>query len=209
MSLFQFVVQENCLYEGNRVFKQICGIPMGEESQSNFGWYLLLTYIHERNNNLNKEILSYRYIDVLIVKLDNDNTNLDFDYYPNNLKLELSSMDIKNINYLDINMKLENENLVIGVFDKRNYLNFKTIKSLHFDSNVHISVMGNVFKNGLNHIERLSSGVKEMFGDIKWCSQGLLQGYPDNFVKRMTGFYKEKQLSNWGKFIFGGKRWYG
>lgn len=50
-------------------------------------------------NNINSDILSYRYIeDVLIVRLSNANTILDFDYYPNTLNLELFSRNRKNNN---------------------------------------------------------------------------------------------------------------
>lgn len=50
-------------------------------------------------NNINSDILSYRYIeDVLIVRLNNANTILDFDYYPNTLNLELFSRNRKNNN---------------------------------------------------------------------------------------------------------------
>lgn len=59
-----------------------------------FRMYLVSTYVYERNNKLNSEILSYIYIKVvLIVKLNNDSANLDFAYYPNTLKLELPSKE--------------------------------------------------------------------------------------------------------------------
>lgn len=56
-------------------------------------------------------------------------------------------MDYNYINLLDINISLYKENLVTKVFDKRNNFNLKTLKLLHFDSCVHISVKRNIFRN--------------------------------------------------------------
>lgn len=60
-------------------------------------------------------------------------------------------------------MKLKSENLFTRLFDKRNYFNFKHLQLMsHFESNVHISIKRNVFKNYLIPIERLNSEVKDM-----------------------------------------------
>lgn len=58
------------------------------------------------NNRYIKCVISFRYIDVLIIELNGMKANLDFNYYPKNLGLKLSSNhNDKKINNLDVNLK--------------------------------------------------------------------------------------------------------
>lgn len=125
-------------------------------------------------------MLSYRYIDdVSRVELNKPYTNLDSVYYLQNLKLEFSSWNNKSIKCLDVNMKLRTDNLLTSVYDKRNDFGFKTIKILHFDSYARILVCRNVFTNGLNRIERLSSTVSDLICKIiKGYNQTFMHDYP-------------------------------
>lgn len=69
-----------------------------------------------------------------------------------------------------VNIKLENGNLFTKVDEKINDLDFNAIKIFFFDLNVvHNLVFRNVFMNGLNQIERLSSRVKYLSGKNVKC----------------------------------------
>lgn len=47
--------------------------------------------------------------------------------------------------------------LITSRYDKHNSFNFDVLKMLNFGSNVHLSIYRNIFVNGLNRIDRLSS----------------------------------------------------
>lgn len=88
--------------------------------------------------------------------------NFDFIFYPDTLKLKLRCKGQVNVNYLHVNMEITHGDLVTGVFDKRDGFIFETIKILYFNSNVHICIFRNIFLNGINRIERLSSTINDM-----------------------------------------------
>lgn len=62
----------------------------------------------------------------------------------------------KHLNFRDVNIKIEGENLITKLFEKKKlYFNFKTLNLLHFDSTTPISIKRNMFKNDIIRIKRL------------------------------------------------------
>lgn len=86
---------------------------------------------------------------------------------------------------------MKNDKLVTTIYDKRDDFVFKTVKILHFDSNVHISIFRNVLMNGLKRIERLSSSVNYLIDKfVMWYIQAFMQGYPASFIKKKFNFIR-------------------
>lgn len=71
---------------------------------------------------------------------------------------------VKYVYYLDVNMEIRCGDLATRVYGKRDVFNFEMTKILHFSSNVHIYAIYNVniFLNGINRTERLSSIINGM-----------------------------------------------
>ena len=96
--LFHFVIQENYLYDCTIFFKQVRGITMGWSCSS----ILVDIYLHlyETNQTFKKNVSHYRYIDdVLHIKYNGFIDDVNLDFYPDTLKLKLSSNQTVNVEF--------------------------------------------------------------------------------------------------------------
>ena len=117
-----------------------------------------------------------------------DGVNLHF--YPDTLKLKLSFNNAINVDFLDLSLKIRNNNLIPKIYDKRDNYNFDAIKVLYFSSGVHISVFKNIFLNNLRWIERKCSEISIKV--IKRLNRitSIESGFPKRFL--ISGFLQMK-----------------
>ena len=131
--ILEFILNNIFVKFGNDIYKQIIGIPIGLDSGQDIANLLLFQYessyierISKRDMVLARKFsLSDRYID--------DLSSLNFpefrqhlpNIYPPELIVNLSSDSSTNVNYLDINMKIDNNaNQKTCVYNKRDDFNF-------------------------------------------------------------------------------------
>ena len=127
---------------GNDIYKQIIGILIGFDSGQDIANLLLFQYeslyterISKRDMVLARKFsLSDRYIDDLSSFNFPEFRHL-LNIYPPELIVNLSSESSTNVNYLDINMKIDNNaNLETSVYDKRDDFNFEIVNFPYLDS---------------------------------------------------------------------------
>jgi len=173
-SLLKFVTY-NCYLFQNRIFYiQTKGVPQGSASSSILANLYLFYY--EKNYNKNNDYMLFRYIDDVIIFSKN---NIDIpSFYPINLELIKSSNNTKNVNYLDLNIIIqENGKITTDIYDKRNEYNFEIAKCQYFNSCLHKKVFKNIIINQLIRINRI-------------CSK-------DNINKQVTVFKQYLQSHNY------------
>src|SRR6202044_2982776 len=88
--LLKFVLYHNYLFQGNRLYRKIIGIPQGNKTSCILPNLYLFRY--EKNHNFAHHIIS-RYIDdVIDFKLDPNAPDITLDFYPSCLELIVNDL---------------------------------------------------------------------------------------------------------------------
>ncbi len=137
---------------GDKVFRQVIGIPMGTDCapylanlylfalEFKFLDKLFASSIHDNRLTLNRFKHCFRYIDDLITVNNIDVRNFDFSkIYPKELVLKQTNESVGATEFLDLGIKINNGQFFLSIYDKTDDFQFKVRKSPDLDSNVHFS----------------------------------------------------------------------
>ena len=137
---------DNCFFTvGNKLFKQIIGIPMGSDPAPFFANLFLYFYERKFMLNLQKKDLHrarkygnvFRFIDDLSAINDsNEFENNHKQIYPEELLLNKENTSNSQASFLDIDVTINNNKFVTSLYDKRNAFPFSIVKMPHKCSNI-------------------------------------------------------------------------
>jgi hypothetical protein len=150
----KFIIFNTYIIFGGMVFIQTKGIPMGGNSSAPIAdltvskreFNYMMKLLKEKRYGLAKLLSkNCRYVD--------DLATLNYlyfhliikDIYPPSLEMERSGDDNKNINYLDLNINIEQDGLHISVYNKTDDFNFNVVSLTYPHSNIPLDVGYNVF----------------------------------------------------------------
>ena len=201
--ILEFILDNIFVKFGNDMYKQIIGIPIGLDSGQDIANLLLFQYessyierISKRDMVLARKFsLSDRYID--------DLSSLNFpdfrqhlpNIYPPELIINLSSDSSTNVNYLDLNMKIDNNfNLETSVYDKRDDFNFKIVNFPYLDSCIPRKPALGIFLSQLIRYARICSGFQDFSHRSLILSKRLQnQGYQRKELRKLLiRFFHER-----------------
>ena len=118
-----------------------------------------------------------------------------YQIYPRELEIKLESNNVKEVAYLDLNLKSENDILVSSVYDKRDNFSFEIVNYPYIDSCIPKKSALGVFSSQLIRYARICS----KFTDFKDKSASLViklknQGYKISDLKRLgLKFFNERK----------------
>lgn len=181
-----FCLFNNFIICGNSIFLQTKGIGMGTNFSSTAANLFLFYYEYAFVLNHDDKILALRYIDDLIVFNFNFNDVMEL-VYPDFLKLTKTNTNDCFANYLDLSLLIKNNNILIDLYDKRNFFNFDIHYMPHWNSNLHKSIFVNVVIGQIIRFFRICG-----FGDSFLKSIYLFFAhlyYKNNFPINFLYFY--------------------
>ncbi len=131
---------------GNTVFQQVIGIPMGTDCAPYLANLFLFAYEFDfLNSTLKKKDFAtlhkfkkcHRYIDDLLA-VNNDGILDDYKdkIYPPELKLTSEDKNNKEVNYLDLHLKIEKSTINYRLYDKRDNFGFNIVNFPNLTGNI-------------------------------------------------------------------------
>ena len=144
-TMISFLIDNLFLGVGEKVFRQCIGIPMGTDCAPFIANLYLFAYEYKYLNNLyntkqHKKLQQfkhcYRYIDDLL-SINNTMINDISQIYPKELTLERTNKNDYQTDFLDLNIKINDKNFYISIYDKTDDFNFTVVKYPHLSGNIH------------------------------------------------------------------------
>ena len=136
----------NCHFKfGNKIFRQVVGIPMGSDPAPFFANLFLYRYESRWINKMKKEnnVLArkfgrvFRYIDDLLAINDGDEFERYYsDIYPSELELKKENATNTETNFLELNIRLVSHSFHTKLYDKRDAFGFHISRLPYKDSNI-------------------------------------------------------------------------
>ena len=186
VEILDFILDNIYVKCGKDIFKQIIGIPIGLDSGQDIANLLLFSYESTYIENLAKTNIALarkfnlckRYIDDLFVGNFPNFRDHIYQIYPRKLEIKLESNNVKEVAYLDLNLKSENNILTCSIYDKRDNFAFEIVNFPYIDSCIPKKSAMGVFTSQLIRYARICS----KYTDFKDKSISLLkrlknQGY--------------------------------
>jgi hypothetical protein len=203
MEILTFILENIYVKFGDKIFKQVIGIPIGLDSGQDIANLLLYGYESDYVEKTSKQDIvlarkfkfCFRYIDDLFVANFQTFRQHIHKIYPRELEVTLASVDCKKVSYLDLNIISENSRLTFSIYDKREDFDFEIVNFPYLDSCVPKKSAFGVFFSQLIRYARLCS----KFIDFKIKSKNLSkklqnQGFLFKDLKKLTlRFFREKQ----------------
>ena len=203
IEILDFILDNIYVKCGKDIFKQVIGIPIGLDSGQDIANLLLFSYESDYVANLAKTDVSLarkfnlckRYIDDEFVGNFPEFKDHIYQIYPRELEIKLESNNVKEVAYLDLKLKSENDVLVSSVYDKRDNFSFEIVNYPFIDSCIPKNSALGVFSSQLIRYARICS----KFTDFKDKSTSLViklknQGYNINDLKRLSlKFFNERK----------------
>ena len=161
--LIRDVVDNSFVKFAGLIFKQVSGIPMGNNASPLIADLTLATMefrfmTDKKNDDVRYSIKHmFRYMDDLLGINVNDAMNIWSRIYPPQLPLSKTSVSDNKCSYLDIELVTENNETITRVYNKTDDFNFPVVRYTHCESNTSIAIGLNTFYSQLIRIGRISS----------------------------------------------------
>ena len=202
MEILEFILDNIYVKYGEKVFKQVIGIPIGLDSGQDIANLLLFCYESDYVEKTSRQDmvlarkfnLCSRYIDDLFVGNFPNFREHIYKIYPRELEIKPESNDIRDVAYLDLRIKSENGRLDFSIYDKRDDFNFEIVNFPFMDSCIPKKSALGVFYSQLLRYARICS----RFLAFKVKSRGLVerlirQGYKLEDLRRISlRFFRAK-----------------
>ena len=169
-------LMDNCYFTfGEKVFRQVIGIPMGSDPAPFMANLFLYHYESKWVRSLKKDSLqkarkfsnTFRFIDDLIT-INDDNFFSEYfkDIYPPELVLNLEGSG-NHVSYLDLDLNLKDGQINIKLFDKRDEFPFSIVRLPYADSNIPTNMFYNSIGAEILRIGRVSSCMEHFLTSAK------------------------------------------
>ena len=200
----------NCYFTfGEKIFRQIIGIPMGSDPAPFMANLFLYHYESNWIRNLKKNSIqrarrfrhTFRYIDDLLTINDNDEFSKSFkDIYPPELQLNLEHSG-NQVSFLDLQITNENGHLNTKLFDKRDDFPFSINRLPFLSSNIPTNMFYASISAEILRIARVSSSMDNFIYSSKVLikrvkKQGATQDKLSKVLKKTYG--RQQPLKQFG-----------
>jgi hypothetical protein len=205
--LINYILDNSFVKFGDKIYKQIKGIPQGSNASSALADLTLIAmehrYVTENSKLFNKScFMAFRYVDDLFIigKEVSKYIKLLKDIYHNELNLERTNSNANDCNFLDLNIKLIDNKIKSKIYNKTDDYNFEVMKYPHFNSNIPHCIIGNVIYGELLRFTRGCSFLEDYIVRCKdTISQLLKNNYPEGLAigifkaaSKRNSLYREK-----------------
>ena len=145
ISVLNYVIDNAFFQVGDKVFRQIIGIPMGSDPAPFIANLFLYIYENRFMTNLKKNDLAraknlrhvFRFIDDLISLNDNDEFMRSHkEIYPPEMELKVENEDSFSASFLDLALAINEGVIDTKLFDKRDAFNFSVVRMPYKCSNI-------------------------------------------------------------------------
>jgi hypothetical protein len=197
----QIVLKETYITNGLEVFIQLTGIPMGGACSSALSDIFLFTY--ECGTQLNNELSFFRYVDDILIVFHNENADINFNFYPQYLKLiETPHNSDNSINFLDVNLKSINNHVTYRIYNKHDDYKFNINHITNWHSSIHKNIFRNLLINHYLRCTKLNNNNKLMNNSISlYLKHAIDNGFPRNFIlNNTTKFFAINRIEATSRF---------
>ena len=207
MTLFKFLLKNSYILVGDKVFRQIIGIPMGTDCAPYIANLFLYYYENKWMNTMKTSVEKkhqvmyklctgmFRYIDDLLA-LNNPNfAKFVAKIYPKFLVLNKENKKDNKATFLDLEIKVHNGRFITNLYDKRDAFDFDIVKNMNLSGNVPFSkshgvVVGQLlrFALGCHHRSHFISRARGFINRLQaqHFSRSLLRRKCVTFYDRYT-----------------------
>ena len=197
LDALKYILYNTYVQFAGNVFKQTQGIPMGGNASpfiadlclawAEYCYMMELSKSKDEEDQKLARALSNnsRYIDDISVLNYLGFGGLAKKIYHPSLLLEESTSSYHQDCFLDLNIRVYNQNFVIGIYHKVDDFNFEVINFPFPDSNIHSKVGYNAFYSQLVRFYRLCNNIYDFSTRVKLLFNKLEgRGYSANILKR-------------------------
>ena len=178
VELFEFLIDNIYIQFGDRIFRQIIGIPMGTNCAPLLANLYLFSYEYDFLQSLTKRNihhgknfnLTFRYIDDLLSVNNKYFKAYLHEIYPNELELKETTGSNETCSYLDLALYSDGGKLKFRLYDKRDDFDFDIVNYPFLDSNIPSIPAYGVYVSRLVNFARVCSD----FGDFAYRHQSLV-----------------------------------
>lgn len=196
INLLEFILGNSFAQYGQKVYKQINGIPQGNSASPLIADLTLMAmevrYILANQQDYSKnKFIAARYMDDLFLIGSNLSKILENNkhMYHFSLKLNQTSQSKTVGDFLDITINLQNNKLITKLYNKTDDFPFKVLKFPHFDSNVHSRIICSTIAGEITRITRSCSNISDFTNRMISLMKTLVNNnFPIEFNKRQ--FFK-------------------
>ena len=204
-------LMDNCYFTfGEKVFRQVIGIPMGSDPAPFMANLFLYHYESKWVRNLKKSNIqkarkfshTFRFIDDLLT-INDDNLFLNnfSDIYPPELELNLEASG-DHVSFLDLDLTLDGKQVAIKLFDKRDHFPFSITRLPFASSNIPSYMFYASIGAEILRIGRVSSNEDSFFASAKAIiSRAMKQGAKTNRLSKSLKkiFGRQDALKRFGE----------
>ena len=201
-----FILDNIFVTFGDKTYKQVIGIPIGLDSGQDIANLLLFYYESTHVENVAKDNFALarkfsecsRYIDDLFSSNFSEFHNHIPLIYPQALEVNKSSDLVNKVNYLDLNINIDDSNdLILSIYDKRDDFPFDIVNFPFLDSCIPRKPALGIYLSQLIRYARICSKYEDFCSRSRRLIFKLKsQGYKTKELKKLTvRFYKERQDS--------------
>ena len=168
---------DNCHFNfGNKLFRQIIGIPMGSDPAPYFANLFLYRYESRWLNQMKKQntVLSrkfgrvFRYVDDLLAVNDGDEFEKHYlEIYPNELELKKENSINTETSFLDLRISISNRRFNTKLYDKRDDFGFQISRLPFKDSNIPNRMFYSTVCAEVLRICRATSSLNDAISSVK------------------------------------------
>ena len=204
-------LMNNCFFQlGNKVFRQVIGIPMGSDPAPFFANLFLYHFESKWIKKIKKTDIgrarrfanTFRFIDDLTALNDGGEFEKSFkEIYPPELELKKENVTNTERSFLDLNIKIENNRFATSLYDKRDGFPFSIVRMPYLCSNIPSKMFYSAFGAEILRIARTTN----IFNVFKCSSKILLyraqkQGGDNGILKKTLPKYFGRHFEVFGKF---------
>ena len=206
-----YLIDNSYIVHNDVIYRQIIGIPMGTNAAPQIANVYLneyeFKYISRLIDDNEEDTLSklkniFRYQDDLISFNDNGILNVILtEIYPKEMLINNTNVSPCKCNYLDMNISIFRNKLLVKLYDKRLDYGFKVISFPFLDGNIPNNQSYGVFISQLVRFVRINNTFEGFFNNTKYLVDKLLnQGFSIAALRKKFLKFYQSYLYLWGKF---------
>ena len=187
-----FIIYNTYIKFGHYILKQTKGIPIGGNCSSPLAdlalAYKEFIYMKQllKNKKINLARLlsnNSRYVDDINIMNYKNFDKIVMDIYPIDLEVERSGANNKNINYLDINIKIDRDGVSTSVYNKTDLFDFPVVSFTYPSGNIPMQLGYNVFYGQVLRYSRICSDKHAFLNKTKYLFNTMRdRGYNINML---------------------------
>ena len=211
ISITNFLINNCFILHDKKVCKEVVGIPTGTNCAADLANIFLHVFeksnvqkLVEENNKEDLDMLgvNFRYQDDLISFAGGTgNEIVIFNTYPNEMIIKNTNLSANHATYLDLDIKVIDNNYIFKSFDKRKEFSFPIVNYPNLHGNIPSKAAYGVFTSQLVRFVKINLNVEDFANDVKHLINKLRnQGYDTNRLMNTYVKFTRKYIATWAKF---------